>query len=99
MKLYSVYYTQQHGELSILRNIDLANRAAKATIPLEKIKELINQDKEKLIMMIMSREKTLFDKEEISDDVKGSLTNKKEIPHKPQYIRGHSDPQMSYSGF
>jgi len=64
MKLYSVYYIQQYEELSILRNIDLANRAARAAIPVKEIKKLIHKDKQKLILMIMDQEKTLFDKED-----------------------------------
>ena len=115
MKFYSVYYTQQYEELSILKNIDLANRAVRANIPVKKIKELIHKDKQKLIMMIMSQEKTLFDSGDVSgdigdyvigddvigDDVIGDdvIGDQPTRQYEPQYIRGFSDPQKSYSGF
>tara|TARA_B100001094_G_C17734895_1_gene578400 strand:- start:35 stop:466 length:432 start_codon:yes stop_codon:yes gene_type:complete len=60
-RLFSFHFNQRFNELSILRNIDLGNRAYKLNIPLNEIKELIHKDKEKLIFKIMLKEETIFD--------------------------------------
>jgi hypothetical protein len=82
LQLFSVHFNQQFGELSILNNLDLANRAHRANIPLKTIKQLIHKDKYKLISMIMIKEKSLMDmKEQLSKQIK----TKKE-KHPPHYV-------------
>ena len=95
MRLYSAHFTHQFNELSILNNIDLANRAYRLHIPLKDIKDLIQKDKQKLIHMIMSKEISLFDKE--TKPKTKPKTNKE--TDKIRYVSGYSDPIQSYSGF
>ena len=42
LRLFSIHFNQQFGELSILNNLDLANRAYRANIPLKTIRLKIN---------------------------------------------------------
>lgn len=78
-RLFSFHFNQRFNELSILRNIDLGNRAYKLNIPLNEIKELIHKDKEKLIFKIMLKEETIFDlKKELESRKKQSESRKKQ---------------------
>ena len=63
-RLFSFHFNQRFNELSILRNIDLGNRAYKLNIPLNEIKELIHKDKEKLIFKIMLKEEVVLERDE-----------------------------------
>ena len=82
IQLFSIHFNHQFNELSILSDIDLANRAYKINIPLQTIKQLIKKDKQQLIYMIMLKEKTLFDiKQELE-----SRKNIKEKKEKTKYV-------------
>ena len=107
INLVSFHFNQQYSELSILRDVDLGNRAYKVGIPLKKIQEMIHKNKEKLIYMIILKEKRLFDfkekikakhkskdvKEVVPEDANKIKTESLKIP----FIDGYSKPLPTYS--
>ena len=98
-RLFSFHFNQRFNELSILRNIDLGNRAYKLNIPLNEIKELIHKDKEKLIFKIMLKEETIFDLKKELESRKKQLETRGESSGTPSKIFKPLTYQRNIMGF
>ena len=99
IQLYSFHYQQQWNELSILPNIDLANRANRVNIPLETIRKHIHKDKDKLILLIMNKESRLFKPSQKKQPKPSTPPKQTPKQTKPRFINGYEQSQLPYSDF